>query len=237
MLLLAVQPALAAKGDYVVLLHGMGRSAATMTRMQHYLEKRGYHVLNLSYASRKYGIEALADRIHPAIRDFNIDETQQIHFVGYSLGGLVTRAYIEKHRPENLGRVVTIGTPNEGSEVADTLHSRAAYRAFFGPAGQELTTESRTAGLTPGGMPKPDYELGCIAGDRTVDPISSFVIIGGPDDGKVSVKSATYPAGAKDHITLHANHTFIAMDLDVIKQVRHFIEHGEFKKGRAVTPQ
>lgn len=236
MLLLAAEPALAAKGDYVVLLHGIGRTAATMTRMQHYFEKRSYKVLNLDYASRKHRIDTLADRIHPAILDFNLDKTKQIHFVGYSLGRLVSRAYADKYRPENMGRIVTIGTPNYGSEVADTLQPRAVYRAFFGPAGQELTTESRTAGLHPAPLPKPDYDLGCIAGDRTVDPISSYMIIDGPDDGKVSVKSATYADGAKDHITMHANHTFLAMDIDVIKQVRYFIERGEFKKGKPVTP-
>lgn len=233
MLLLTVQPVLADKGDYVVLLHGIGRTAATMTSLQRSLEKHGYTVLNLDYPSRKHTIEALALRLKPKIEDFNSGNEKKIHFVGYSMGGLVIQAYLAKYRPDNLGRVVMMATPNAGSEVADALNGRFPYKSFFGPAGGELTTASRTAGLE---TPKIDYDLGCIAGDRTVDPISSYVLIDGPDDGKVSVKSATSVKGAKDHITVHASHTFINMNSEAIKQTRYFLEHGKFKRDKAITP-
>lgn len=203
----------------------MGRTTATMTSMQRHFEKRGYHVLNIDYPSRKYTVAELARRIKPAVEEFNVDATKKIHFVGYSMGGLVIRAFIAKYRPENLGRVVLIGTPNGGSEVADYMHGRWTYKSFFGPAGQELTTEQRTAGT----LEAVDYDIGCIAGDRTVDPISTYLIIGGADDGKVSVKSATAVKGVKDTITLHASHTFIPVKSDVIKQARWFIENGKFR--------
>ncbi|MEZ0261527.1 MAG: esterase/lipase family protein [Alphaproteobacteria bacterium] len=233
MLLLAVQPALADKGDYVVLLHGIGRTAATMTSLQRSLEKHGYTVLNLDYPSRKYTIEALALRLKPKIEEFNAGNGNKIHFVGYSMGGLVIQSFLAKYRPDNLGRVVVMATPNEGSEVADALNARFVYRSFFGPAGGQLTTEHRTAGLE---VPEIDYDLGCIAGDRTVDPISSYILINGPDDGKVSVKSATGVKGAKDHIVVHASHTFINMNSDAIKQTRYFLEHGKFRRAKALTP-
>ena len=37
-------------------------------------------------------------------------------------------------------RVVMLGPPNGGSEVADLLKNVAPYRAFYGPAGQQLGT-------------------------------------------------------------------------------------------------
>ena len=61
------------------------------------------------------------------------------------MGGLLARVYIARHRPERLGRVVMLGTPNGGSEIADRLKNIGAYRAFFGPAGQQLGTQRDAA--------------------------------------------------------------------------------------------
>ncbi|KJV53803.1 hypothetical protein OTSGILL_0508 [Orientia tsutsugamushi str. Gilliam] len=51
-----------------------------------------------------------------------------ISFVGVSMGGLVIRAYLHKYKIPNLGKVVLIGTPNKGSEVADYLKNNKLYK-------------------------------------------------------------------------------------------------------------
>ena len=210
--------------DYVVLLHGIGRSASAMEKMAKDLRARGYTVLNVNYESRTYDIATLAERMHADIAAFNVDKTRKINFAGHSMGALVIRAYINNHRPENLGRVVAIGSPNKGSEVADFLNNFGLYDSFYGPAGQQLTTAydiSQTLG-------KPDYEVGVIAGDRTIDPLSTL-IIPGTDDGKVSIVS-THIDGEKDHIVLHANHATMPMNAAVIIETAHFIRYGFFKR-------
>src|SRR5205823_12713347 len=45
----------------------------------------------------------------------------KVHYVGYSLGALLIRAYLQQTRPPNLGRAVMIGPPNHGSEVVDSI--------------------------------------------------------------------------------------------------------------------
>ncbi len=222
--ILSSTPALAAKGDYVVLLHGIARTKSSMETLQKDFELHGYDVLNMDYPSRKYSIDKLAEYIHTDISTFNRDSKKKIHFVGYSLGGLVARAYIKKHPPENLGRVVTLGTPNKGSEFADMIGDLGVYQTLYGPAGQELTTTHDYDTL----FGKPDYDLGCIAGDRTIDPVATLLIIDGDDDGKVSVES-TKVQGMKDHIVLHATHTFMMSNEDVMRETRHFIENGKFE--------
>src|SRR5207244_5815713 len=67
-----------------------------------------------------------------------------VHFVGHSMGGLLARVYIARYQPKRLGRVVMLGTPNGGSEIADRLKHIGAYRAWFGPAGQQLVTQCDT---------------------------------------------------------------------------------------------
>lgn len=214
----------AASGDYVVLLHGMGRTKRTMTMIARNLSFKGYTVINITYASRKKRIEELVEDVAQEIGKTAVTADKKIHFIGYSMGGLVARAYIHKYRPQNMGRVVLLGTPNQGSEVADFLSNTVLFKIFFGPAGQELVTDQTKFKKMFGTV---DYDLGVIAGDRSIDPISSFLIIPGKNDGKVSV-ARTKIDGMKDHIVVHATHTFMPLNGTVIRQVAYFLEQGKF---------
>ena len=140
------------------------------------------------------------------------------------MGGLVVRAVLNKQRPENLGRVVQLASPNKGSEVADLVQNNWLYQMIFGPAGQQLTTDQTGLGDVLG---KVDYELGVIAGNSTIDPASSYVIPG-DDDGKVSIKS-TRVEGMKAHLIVPASHTFFPAYEIVHKQTAYFLKHGNFE--------
>jgi pimeloyl-ACP methyl ester carboxylesterase len=211
--------------DGIVLLHGIFRTHRSMGRLARFLERNGFAVLNLGYPSTKYPIEMLVDIVHPRIENFTESITGQLHFVSYSMGGLLMRAYLCKYRPSHLGRVVMIGTPNKGSEVADFLKSMKLYRWLYGPAGQQLITDQAAFAHCLG---KVDYELGVIAGNRPIDPISSR-IIGKPNDGKVSIDS-TMLEGMKDHIVIPSSHTFFPSNKATWHQVLLFFRNGEFSR-------
>ena len=125
----------------VVLLHGIVRTSRSMNAMEKALKASGFATLNLGYGSRRKSLGRLASEIHPAILDFAGAIDGPIHFVGHSMGGLLARVYLATHRPSRLGRVVMLGAPNQGSEVADLLRNLAIYRAIYGPAGQQLSTQ------------------------------------------------------------------------------------------------
>lgn len=218
-----------AAGDYIVLLHGIGRTKVTMLPLAGYLSWKGYNVINVDYASRKKPIEELVGDIHKVLEARHLDPSRKVNFVGYSLGGLVIRAYLSKHRPANLGSVVMIGTPNQGSEVADFLKDYSVYKKYFGPAGQQLTTDQQEIRGLLGDI---DYDVGVIAGRLSIDPVSSLLIIPGSNDGKVSVER-TKVSNMKDHIVLNTTHTFMINNPVVMKQARHFIEHGSFARKAA----
>jgi pimeloyl-ACP methyl ester carboxylesterase len=210
-------------GDYVVLLHGIFRTNKSMSPVERFLSAKGYRVINVGYPSCKKQIEGLVEDVREALGAHKIEAAKKVHFVGYSLGGLLTRAYIKKYRPENLGRVVQLGPPNQGSEVADFAVKIFLYKYLYGPAGLQLVTDqSRFANL----YGPVDYDLGIIAGNRTLDPVFSL-LIPGENDGKVSVERTKLP-GMRDHIVVAATHTFMPGNKTVQMQAEHFIRCGEF---------
>ena len=100
------------------------------------------------------------------------------------MGGLLARAYIVRHRPANLGRVVMLAPPNQGSEIVDLLGASRMYDRCFGPAGRQLGTRPGERLRTLLGTV--DYPLGVIAGDRAIDPLG-WLLVPGPNDGRVAV--------------------------------------------------
>lgn len=210
--------------DGVVLLHGISRTALSFRKMQAALDTAGFATLNLDYASRRHPLETLAGYIHPAIEHFAGRLTGELHFVGHSMGGLLTRVYIARHRPQRLGRVVMLGTPNRGSEMTDRLKNFAPYRAFFGPAGQQLGTKRDATTETM--LPPVDYPVGIIAGDRSIDPFASL-FLPKPHDGRVSIEN-TKLDGMADHIVVHSAHPFLVRNGDAIAETIAFLKNGKF---------
>lgn len=211
------------KGDYVVVLHGIARSNKHMDKLAKYLASAGYDVINLNYPSTDYKIAELTELINKDISK-QVTENKPINFVGYSMGGLMVRALIHKYNYPNLARVVQLAPPNKGSEVADFIKDFWPYQKIYGPAGQQLITDQTEINDLFG---KVNFELGIIAGNFTIDPISSS-IIPGDDDGKVSIKS-TKLEGMKDHIIVSSAHTFFPSNKDVMQQTLYFLNNGEFK--------
>jgi hypothetical protein len=141
------------------------------------------------------------------------------------MGGILVRAWLSRHRPSNLGRVVMLAPPNAGSEVADKLRDRGFYRWLNGPAGQELGTDPDSVPNTLGPV---DFPVGVIAGDRSINWINSMMLPG-PDDGKVTVER-TRVDGMADHLVIHVTHPFIMKKAEVIEQTLAFLEQGRFDR-------
>ena len=209
--------------DYVVLLHGLGRTKKSMQKLESSLLSYDFRVININYPSTECPIETLAVLVGNEIRKRCPERTRKIHFVTHSLGGIVLRYFLKENQMVNLGRIVMLSPPNQGTELVDALKGNFLFRGVTGPSGQQLGTEASSVPNTLGPV---DYDVGIIAGDRSLNPLFSC-LIPGSDDGKVSVDRSKLN-GMADFITVSHSHTFIMNSHVVIQQIAHFLKNGRF---------
>ena len=215
----------AQSSENIILLHGLCRTSRSMAKMEYVLTQAGYTVHNVDYPSRTAHIQKLADdAIGKAIVDCRENGATKIDFVTHSMGGILVRSYLSRHSVPDLGRVVMLAPPNQGSEVVDKLGGWFFFKWINGPAGNELGIDKNS---TPNQLGPANYPLGVIAGDRSINWINSLTMIPGPDDGKVSVARAKL-ADMSDFTVIHTTHTFIARNNEVIRQTMAFLQTGKF---------
>ena len=211
--------------DCVVLLHGLARTSRSMDKMADALRSEGFHVANIDYPSREYRVQELAPMAVEAgigqCRDSGSDGP--VHFVTHSLGGILVRYYFSGNPQDGLGRVVMLGPPNQGSHAADAMRSVPGFEWLNGPAGYQLGKGPESVPLSLG---PPEFEFAVIAGNQTIDPITSAVL-DNPDDGRVSVAD-TRLEGMRDFRVVPASHAFMMQDDEVIELVSNFLLHGQF---------
>lgn len=210
--------------ECVVLLHGLGRSARSMSVLEDFLLAEGYRVANIDYPSRKQDIETLArDAVVRGLASCRQMQAQKIHFVTHSLGGILVRYYLSENLIPGLGHVVMLAPPNQGSEVADVLSRVPGFDAVVGPAGSQLGTN---AGSIPRSLGPVAGRVGVIAGSSTINPLFSW-LLPGPDDGMVSVRS-THLEGMSDFATVRASHTFVMRNSGAMDLTLRFLRSGKF---------
>ena len=229
----ACTPEPPADAETVVLVHGLGRTPASMLVLETRLAGAGYRVVNFGYPSRSEPLEALTDSLRNAVRECCSAAGGKLHFVTHSMGGVLVRGYLAQREKSFGGRVVMLSPPNQGSEIVDAYADSPLLRALLGPSGVRLGTDS--TGIA-GELGPVEFSLGIITGDRSINPIGSW-LIPGPDDGKVAVSRARVE-GAADFIVVPATHTFIMNRRDVAEEVVHFLESGAFRsQGDGTAPK
>ena len=208
----------------VVVVHGLGRTPASMWVLEYRLENAGYRVVSFGYPSRSEPIDSLVDLLADEVQRCCEAHGETVHFVTHSMGGVLVRSYLAQQARPHQGRVVMLSPPSQGSELIDTFEDSPLLRLTLGPAATELGTDSTDIAARLGPV---RFSLGVITGDVSWNPLYSW-LIPGPDDGKVGVDNARVE-GAADFLVLPTTHTFIMNRVDVADATIHFLRNGRFE--------
>lgn len=222
--------------ECVVLLHGLNRSWRAMRTMAKALQEAGFSTVNVDYPSQAGTIEVIAPlAVDTGLSECRATGASRIHFVTHSIGGILIR-YQNEHAPiPDLGRVVMLAPPNQGSEIVDKTRDWPGFEIFSGAAGAQLGTDDDSV---PKQLGPVDFDLGVIAGTGTINIFTS-ALLPDPDDGKVSVAS-TRVDGMKDFLVVGNSHRYITRSEVVTRNTAAFLRTGAFldsdKDGAELIP-
>ena len=107
----------------VVLVHGIYDTVSKFKTLQAYLTDHGWsvHALNLTPNDGSAPLEVLAQQVADFVSDrFHPD--QAIDLVGFSMGGVVTRYYLQRlGGHQKVKRYISISAPNQGTWLGFSL--------------------------------------------------------------------------------------------------------------------
>ncbi len=106
-------------GRVVLLVHGYGCSRGVFWLLRRRLEAAGCTVASVSlfppFISLGRMVPQLGERIEAVCRESG---ARRLTLVGHSMGGLVCRSYLARHGNDKVQALITLATPNAGSELA-----------------------------------------------------------------------------------------------------------------------
>jgi triacylglycerol lipase len=213
-----------ASDECVVLIHGLNRSWRAMEPMAEALRSAGFSTANVDYPSQAGSVAVLAPMaVETGLIECRNSGAKRIQFVTHSIGGILLRYSHQSSPIPDLGRVVMLAPPNQGSEVIDVTRDWPTSELFAGEAGLQLGTDADSIPRQLGAV---DFELGVIAGTRSINFVMSAMLTG-PNYGKVSVES-TRVDGMDDFLIVDNSHHYITESEEVIRNTTSFLRGGSF---------
>ena len=107
------------KRELAVVIHGFCRGSKDMQLWKSALEKHFYRVITPDLPTTYGSFEECLSELTAQIAAEAPSDFDGIYFAGHSMGGLLARAYLQQEKPANAKRLVCVGTPHQGSFLAD----------------------------------------------------------------------------------------------------------------------
>ncbi|MEL6476080.1 MAG: alpha/beta fold hydrolase [Pseudomonadota bacterium] len=206
-------PAQASPGQ-VVLLHGLGRSPASMWLIARRLRRDGFRVHQIGYPSTRQTFAEAEGFVRHRLAEL---PPGPLSLVGHSLGGLIAAEILRAPRGLAIDRVVQLGSPNRGSPLITRLGWLWPVRMACGPILGELNTLPAPPGRSD--------SIAAIGGTASWPVISAGFLR--PNDGVVTLRSAWSGAGHRGHV--HMLHSFLLISPRAIAMTAAFLSTGRLE--------
>ncbi len=184
------------------------------------LRRCGFDVRVFSWPTVNRTLAQNAERLQHFVSAL---DAEVVHFVGYSLGGILVRALFHYHPQPRPGRIVTIASPHGGSQAARLLSRYALGKRILGKCIRPLlegVVEQWQA---------PTRDIGTLSGNMSLGLGRLFVDFTEPNDGQLTVAETQW-SGARDAIILKASHFSMLFSRQAADQTCHFLRTGCFSR-------
>lgn len=203
----------------VVLVHGLWLPSWTMAWLARRLRQAGFATATFPYPTVSRSLAENAAALAAFVRPYAA--RGPLHYVGYSLGGVVLRALCAAHPFGAATRVVTLGSPHQGSAAARSLARFAIGRRMLGRSIADVCADvPATWAPAPGAW-------GTIAGSLELGLGRAIAHLPTPNDGTVAEPEARLPWAA-DHIVLPVTHLGLLVSPAVAAHTVRFLQCGRF---------
>lgn len=103
----------------VLLLHGYVCNRGFMLPLGRYLRAHGISAYGHNLEPVYAGIDSYADGLARRIEEIRAATgADKLVILAHSMGGLAARAYLRKHGTRHVAKLITLGTPHQGTEMA-----------------------------------------------------------------------------------------------------------------------
>lgn len=213
----------------VILMHGLGRTSASMRSLAEYLSHESFGTtICLEYASSRDSISQHAAALREVIEGLPTDV--RLDFIGHSMGNIVVRHAIGDWQQADklnvlnrIEHVVMLGPPNQGASIARQLARTGVFGWFAGEGALELGKKWHELEVK---LATPPCPFGIIAGRLSEKSISN-PLVDGASDFVVSVEE-TKLEGAADFLEVPVLHSFLMDSPEVQLAVATFLRHEKF---------
>ena len=200
----------------LILVHGLWYGSWSLRALSRRLCRYGFKTSHFAYPATAASLGANAGSLYEFASTAKTDE---LHFLGHSLGGLVILRMMSETPDLPPGRIVLLGSPLGGSVVARRMRNLPGSETLLGAARTTLE-----AGYSR--LPK-DRETGLIAGSMGVGLGFFMGGTGGPGDGTIALREASIP-GLQDRVVLPVSHSGLLYSGQVARHAANFLETGRF---------
>ncbi|NVK40168.1 MAG: alpha/beta hydrolase [Oceanospirillaceae bacterium] len=203
----------------VLLIHGMGRTPASMLWLRHRLRADGHRVGLFGYSPTFESLERVTGRLVRRVR--RMAGSGAYALVGHSLGTVLIRNALEDLQDQPPEACFFLAPPVTASQAAKLCSRFWLFRAATGEMGQLLANDDFMRQLP---MPDPVHIYAGTGGPRR-----DWLPLGDvPNDGIVTLAEACgrVPEAARE---VDAMHTFIMNNAQVIADIRRQLSRLEGK--------
>jgi len=199
----------------VLLIHGIWNPRAWLLLLAKRIRAAGFDTELFGYSS-VFGspgtaISQLAARLGRCHQD--------TFLIGHSLGGLIALETLRQHPELSVPKLVCLGSPLQGSSMAQALIRRGWGGWTLGGSAALLQS-----GCAPW---QGRARVGMVAGSLARGFGRLLTGLEGPTDGTVTIAETHLP-GLADHCIVNTSHSGLVLSAEAAQQSVHFLQHGRF---------